>query len=78
MKNIRQFQVVQNTDVDPYTGDLFSNFTDVGTDCQYSRLVYLAKEFIDAVEVNFMGISINHSPEDYAQWYIDNNRMDWE
>ena len=71
-------KIKQSTNVDRYTGELFSSYTGVSTDTNYRGLVDLAEDFIETVSSHFDGISCDYTAEDYANWYIDNNRMDWE
>ena len=67
-----------SSNVDQYTGDLFSNYTGVATDLCFDGLVELAEDFIETVSRHFDGIDCNHSAEEYANWYLENNKMDWE
>ena len=71
-------KITQSTDVDQYTGELFSSYTSVGPDLTFKGLVDLAEDFMETISFHFEGISSDHTAEDYANWYIDNNRMDWE
>ena len=65
----------QTTYIDPYTSELFENFTGVDDTCTFSELVVLAKEFIITIGNDFQGISIDYDAEDYAFHYVENNPL---
>ena len=63
------------TYIDPYTGELFENFTGVNDTCTFSKLVELAEEFITTIGNDFQGISIDYDANDYALHYVENHYM---
>lgn len=71
-------KIRQSTNVDSYTGELFASFDGVGTDLNFKELKELAEDFMEVMARHFTGVSVDYDAEDYAQWYIENNRMDWE
>ena len=68
----------EKLDVDPYTGELFENFEGVGTDCSHEELTEIAEEFMEVLARHFTGISVEYNAEDYADYFISKNKMDWE
>mgnify|MGYP004454636239 FL=1 len=69
---------VVKTYIDPYTAELFANYTKanydrIADDISYSdeqcfeALIEDAENFIEIVTSDFTGISINHTAEEYAK-----------
>ena len=65
----------QKTYIDPYTSELFENFTGVNDARTFSELVELAEDFITTIGNDFQGISIDYEPEHYALQYVKNNYL---
>ena len=66
--------------VDPFTSDLFFNANhdsydaledDATSDEVFEAILQDAKEFVEIVEHRFSGLSINHTPEEYAKNFLE-------
>ena len=67
--------------VDPFASDLFfnhnlENYSAVEKETATSEEIFEAilqdaKEFVEIVESHFSGLSINHTPEEYAHNFLD-------
>ena len=64
----------EKTWVDPYTADLFRNYTGVNDQCSFEELVGLAGDFIITIHNDFEGIDIDvigATAQDYANNYLE-------
>ena len=61
--------------IDPYTSELFENFTGVNDACTFSELIELAEDFITTIGNDFQGISIDYEAKDYALQYVRKNHL---
>ena len=62
----------EETYVDPYTAELFENFTSVSPETSFEELVILAEDFIEVIAHSFQGISCDYEAEEYAKNYLEN------
>tara|TARA_R110000824_G_scaffold3824_1_gene18265 strand:+ start:549 stop:794 length:246 start_codon:yes stop_codon:yes gene_type:complete len=68
----------EKTWVDPYTADLFRNYTGVSDQCSFEELIGLAMDFIITIHNDFQGISIDYDAIEYVHNYLDQEGLTLE
>lgn len=68
----------EKTWVDPYTAELFRNYTGVSDQCSFKELVGLAGDFIRTIHNDFQGISIDYDPIEYVCNYLKQEALTQE
>ena len=68
----------EKTWVDPYTAELFRNYTGVNDQCSFEELVGLAGDFIITIHNDFQGISVDYDAIEYAHNYLEQEGLTLE
>jgi len=60
----------EKTCIDPFTSELFRNYTGVSDQCSFEELTGLAMDFIITIHNDFEGLSIDYDAIEYAHNYL--------